>query len=168
MPAPTAAATHNNLFTNLDCGLCQRPWKSGGDKTRGAQSGEGAGLHAGGGERWVKCKPLCFYRLRCSPSFSETPMSPMLRLTPCICIPPTAAANTTWWGVYSSLPATPPPPLPECTFGPLLNWVGSFAPSAQPGACAYLRWTVEQAGARRLVPSDLLVAQRARRRLRPV
>ncbi|KAL4430798.1 hypothetical protein ABPG75_006054 [Micractinium tetrahymenae] len=110
------AATHNNLFTNVDCGRCQRPWQSGGVNNRGAHS----------------------------------------------------AANSTWWGMSSSIPATPPPSLPECTFGPLLNWVGSFDADVQPGACAALRWMVQQAGARQLVPADLFTAQRAHRRLRPV
>ncbi|PSC70392.1 Leukotriene A-4 hydrolase isoform A [Micractinium conductrix] len=33
------AATHNNLFTNIDCGRMLRPWQSGGDALRGAYRG---------------------------------------------------------------------------------------------------------------------------------
>ncbi|KAL4430794.1 hypothetical protein ABPG75_006050 [Micractinium tetrahymenae] len=110
------AATHNNLFTNLDCGKCLRPWQSGGDGGRGAHS----------------------------------------------------AANTTFWGIWSSRPTTKPWPLPTCDFGPLLTWVGRFADTVAPGACSASRWTVENTGAtRQLVPGDLFIAQRDAKGLLP-
>lgn len=101
------------------------------------------------------------------PGGGHTSGSLRLLLPPSLLVPP-AAANSTWWGIYSSLPDMALPDLPDCTYGPLLNWVGSFDSSVQPGACAALRWTVQQAGARQLAPADLFAAQRTRKRLRPV
>ncbi|KAL4419158.1 hypothetical protein ABPG77_009134 [Micractinium sp. CCAP 211/92] len=109
------AATHNNLFTNLDCGKCLRPWQSGGDSGRGAHS----------------------------------------------------AANSTWWGIWSSLPATKPWVLPTCDFGAYLNWVGRFASSVTTSTCGASLWTVENSGtSAQLVPNDLFVAQRDSKALR--
>lgn len=47
-----------------------------------------------------------------------------------------AAANNTWWNIYSSRGTDLN--LPDCDFGPLLNFVGSYAPpenSVTPGNC---------------------------------
>lgn len=110
----------------------------------------------------------CLSRVLPSSTFPVCPNTLVTQATPfCASLVPAAAANSTWWGIYSSNPAAPPLTLPDCTFGPLLNWVGSFDPSVRPGTCAALRWMVQQAGANRLLPADLFSAQRARLRLRP-
>lgn len=115
-PHPPISATHNNLFTNMDAGKGTRPWHSGGDKSRGAQSG----------------------------------------------------ANTTWWGIYAAGDGSVLMPLPACTFGPMLNWVGRFKNTVQDGACPNTRWSVDALGAKqRLLPQDIFAAQRKLRGLLP-
>jgi len=49
---------------------------------------------------------------------------------------PPAAANNTWWNIYSSRGATLY--LPDCDFGPILNYVGRYGPPEiceRPGKC---------------------------------
>lgn len=74
LAACSQAGPHNHLFSDLDMGFGTRPFKSGGDKPRGAYAG----------------------------------------------------ANNTFWNLRASLPAANPPllQLPECDFGPLLNFIG--------------------------------------------
>ena len=80
---------------------------------------------------------------------------------------PIAGANTTWWGVYATQPATTLLQLPDCGFGALLSWVGKFKGTVS-GACPETRWSVQQVGSlKQLVPSDLFKAQRAKQGLRP-
>ncbi len=80
---------------------------------------------------------------------------------------PAAAGNSTWWGIWSSLPATKPWALPTCDFGAYLNWVGRFASSETTSTCGASLWTVENSGtSAQLVPDDLFVAQRDSKTLR--
>lgn len=81
--------------------------------------------------------------------------------------PAPAAANTTFWGIWSSQPAAKPWTLPTCDFGAYLNWVGRFASTVTGSTCAASRWTVENTGsAAQLVPDDLFAAQRFAKGLR--
>ena len=84
------------------------------------------------------------------------------------CHPPSpAGANTTWWGIYATQPATTLLQLPDCGFGANLVWAGRFAPGVRAGDCPRSRWAVQPAGpGTQLRPADLFVTQRARRLLR--
>lgn len=146
LPVHTPAATHNNLFTNIDTGLGLRPFISGGDDDRGAQSGARRAVWRGlvPGSRRVRPRATA-----CSLNLHAAPASPC------------AGANTTFWGIYASA-TTKFLPLPSCYFGPLLNFVGKWSSTVQDGRCAdETGWTVDQIGrSRRLVPLDLFQAQR--------
>jgi len=43
-----------------------------------------------------------------------------------------AAANNTWWNIYSSSAAQQVLPLPFCQFGPLLSFMGAFSAPESP------------------------------------
>lgn len=70
--------------------------------------------------------------------------------------------------MFSSNALAPLPPLPDCPFGPYLNWVGRFRSNVTAGLCGTTRWTVQPApaGGGQLEPGDLFAAQRAKRGLR--
>ncbi|EFN53345.1 hypothetical protein CHLNCDRAFT_137073 [Chlorella variabilis] len=98
-----------------------------------------------------------------------------------------AAANNTWWNIYASSRPTASLAIPDCGYGPLLNYVGGFGPPAKgaagiagPGSPAGtptplfpayctpgVAWWVEQkrAGAA-LSPPDLFPAMVATRQQR--
>lgn len=161
---PRPSATHNNLFTNLDCGKCLRPWQSGGDGGRGAHSGEEPGPDVGSTQQpgLVRAALLpVAVLLPLAPLKASTPPRSSGSTSPCTSVPPAAAANSTWWGVWSSRPTAKPWTLPTCDFGAYLNWVGPFAGSVTNSTCSASRWTVQNSGSTaQLVPDDLFVAQR--------
>lgn len=124
-------------------------------------------------------------------------LRPLIRCCPCMWPRPvasahpfllsTAAANNTWWNIYASSRPTASLAIPDCGYGPLLNYVGGFGPPAKgaagiagPGSPAGtptplfpayctpgVAWWVEQkrAGAA-LSPPDLFPAMVATRQQR--
>ena len=176
---------HNNLFTNIDAGLAKRIFASGGEKSRGANSGE----------QGCAVRQAAATRPPCAHLTASLPLRPLIN--PCA----SAAANTTWWNVHHS--KLEPAELPACGFGPLLNFFGYWdapargrrlllaaatpanttvpadaaAVAATGGPekvqalvagtsnyCSREGWLVEQAGKRTIEPPDLHAAQVAARR----
>lgn len=199
-----AAGCHNNLWSNIDLGLGNRAFLSSGGGMRGAHAGalrHGCGACKGVGQaalhqlRGVHAAAAAgrgpaAARAPASASARKPPLLPALThptLPPHPASPhPAAAANNTWWNIRASTrPKTAAPiKLRECTYGPLLNFLGSFyaAPAKGgagvastatpsrlfPGYCtAGVKWWVEQLrpGAA-IFPADLfgaMVETRAKR-----
>ncbi|PRW61133.1 polyadenylate-binding 4 [Chlorella sorokiniana] len=91
-----------------------------------------------------------------------------------------AGANVTFWNVFgTNSSGITRPQLPDCKFGPLLNFMGSWqAPKGvtvgknapyerYPAWCSNTRWFVEQvAPGQQLVPKDLFTSQLSSKRQR--
>ena len=67
-----------------------------------------------------------------------------------------AASFSTWWNIRSQ--DGRPVRLPDCDFGPQLNFVGAFTGNS----CLGMKWSVEGLGPR-LKPKNLLDAMRSTR-----
>ena len=79
------------------------------------------------------------------------------------CTPP--GANNTYWGLSASNAAQLLSPPTDCTFGPLLNFIGLWNVTMAPGNCSQSKWTIENTGPQlQLQPRDLHLAQRERLR----
>jgi hypothetical protein len=108
-----------NLVSNVDMGAGTRPFKSGGRGDRGA--------HTGGGLARRLFSRCSYALLRfCSIWPSEPCITPLFCRHCCHAYSslPCAGRGTTFWNLYLSEKRAVQ--LPECGWGPLLNFIGSF------------------------------------------
>lgn len=119
------AGTHANLFSNIAVGAGSRVFNSGGAKGRGAHSG-GCGVGASAAERmdregrWICSQTAAVTQCHWSSRHCGPLTCP--QLFPGLLFP--AGANNTWYNIHSS--SNKPIPLPPCSYGPLLTFIGNF------------------------------------------
>ena len=137
---------HNNLFTNINTGAGTRPWQSGGDAGRGADSGTQRSDVKRHRDSASSAAPKRLLRTKQPTPFSRFQHFNGLQPPgPNLCC--AAGSNSTWWNVYSpsrllGLPMANKT-MVDCSVGPLLNWIGLFnsrcAAIAALAACCSLR-----------------------------
>eukprot|EP00887_Chlorella_sp_A99_P006605 scaffold3.g6605.t1 len=144
------SASWANLFSAVNLGWGTRPFASGGDKPRGANAGAPAprtDVAVGGASR--------------RPSFGLAGLSSVQRCALSVCLIDTsrqlcAGAYQTFWNLTKVDGS--PVQLPDCSFGPLLNFVGSY----QGNRCGSMKWVVQSL--QTAMPADLYRSMLFRRK----